>query len=53
MDWGWGIPYDVDAIAERIERRRSRGSTFSVVAVAEALDGLFQKIDPLRPLPLP
>ena len=29
------IPYSVEAIAERIERRRSYGSTFSVVAVAE------------------
>ena len=29
------IPYDVDAIAEKIERRRSHGSSFSVVAVAE------------------
>ena len=29
------IPYSVEAIAERIEQRRSRGSTFSVVAVAE------------------
>ncbi|QPL04442.1 MULTISPECIES: 6-phosphofructokinase [Actinomyces] len=29
------IPYDVDAIAQRIERRRSHGSNFSVVAVAE------------------
>ncbi|WP_043559522.1 6-phosphofructokinase [Actinomyces israelii] len=29
------IPYDVEAIAGKIERRRSRGSTFSVVAVAE------------------
>jgi len=36
------IPYDVDAIAERIERRRSRGSTFSVVAVAE---GALNKAD--------
>lgn len=29
------IPYSVDAIVEKIERRRSHGSTFSVVAVAE------------------
>ena len=29
------IPYDVGAIAEKIERRRSHGSAFSVVAVAE------------------
>ena len=29
------IPYSVEAIAERIEQRRSHGSTFSVVAVAE------------------
>lgn len=34
------IPYNVDSIAEKIERRRSRGSTFSVIAVAEgALSG--------------
>ncbi|WP_194948086.1 6-phosphofructokinase [Actinomyces trachealis] len=36
------IPYDVDAIAERIERRRVYGSTFSVVAVAE---GALSKVD--------
>lgn len=36
------IPYDVDAIAERIERRRSYGSNFSVVAVAE---GALSKAD--------
>ncbi|QQM66548.1 6-phosphofructokinase [Actinomyces weissii] len=36
------IPYDVDAIAERIERRRSYGSSFSVVAVAE---GALSKAD--------
>ena len=29
------IPYSVDAIADKIERRRSHGSSFSVVAVAE------------------
>ncbi|MDO4243314.1 MAG: ATP-dependent 6-phosphofructokinase [Actinomyces sp.] len=29
------IPYSVAAIAERIEQRRSHGSTFSVIAVAE------------------
>ncbi|MEW6864242.1 6-phosphofructokinase [Trueperella pyogenes] len=29
------IPYSVDAIAEKIERRRARGLSFSVVAVAE------------------
>ena len=29
------IPYSVEAIADKIERRRSYGSTFSVVAVAE------------------
>ena len=43
MEYGRSkIPYDVDAIAERIERRRSRGSTFSVVAVAE---GALNKAD--------
>lgn len=36
------IPYDVDAIAERIERRRTYGSSFSVVAVAE---GALSKAD--------
>lgn len=36
------IPYDVAAIAEKIERRRSHGSTFSVVAVAE---GALNKAD--------
>ena len=30
-----GIPYSVDAIADKIERRRTHGSSFSVVAVAE------------------
>lgn len=29
------VPYDVDAIVAKIERRRSHGSTFSVIAVAE------------------
>lgn len=29
------IPYTVDSIVERIEERRRRGSTFSVIAVAE------------------
>ena len=29
------IPYSVDAIVEKINRRRAHGSTFSVIAVAE------------------
>ncbi len=29
------IPYDLDAIADTVLRRRSRGSTFSIIAVSE------------------
>lgn len=39
------IPYSVDKIVEKIERRRSHGSTFSVVAVAEGALNIADRLE--------